>query len=167
MFLILEQNGEKKKVKLSLFNNFLISTLLHNVDTPNSTWFEHWSIFDFQNVFLFSRTFWTQMRATAFSLCARSWLCTKIVCFGYTNQRLWPFWENQSSLANASRQSGSRIHSKYDMMCGPRKPITRKVSTKVTAAVSLELDMRIHWAAGKSFVCNANLFAMRCVRECG
>jgi len=52
MFSILERNGEKRKVKLSLFNHFLINK----------------NIFNIKNVVLFLRTFSTQMRTSEFSL---------------------------------------------------------------------------------------------------
>jgi len=67
MFSILEQNGEKRKVKLCLFNNFdwtnSLFVEIYHANTANSTWFEqNKNIFNFKNVVLFSRTFSTQMR---------------------------------------------------------------------------------------------------------
>jgi len=62
MFSILEQNSEKGKVKLSLFNNFNNSNdwtnslviEIYNVDTASSTWFKNnENILNFKNFVLF------------------------------------------------------------------------------------------------------------------
>jgi len=82
MFSILERNGEKRKVKLSLFSNFVkvyttdwtysLFVEIYNVYTANSIWFEqNNNIFNFKNVVLFLRTCSTQMRTSEFSLCGK------------------------------------------------------------------------------------------------